>query len=304
MELEKSVVDMKPVVLIENQNQLSSLIEHLARTAHISVDTESNSFYAYYNRICLIQVSTEEEDYIIDPLALNDIEELGRIFLDPGIEKIFHAAPNDVAGLRRDFKFRVQNIFDTAIAAKVLGYRQLGLARILFEHFGVSLNKKWQRHDWGRRPLRNEQLEYARYDTHFLIPLRHRLAAELEEKQLREAAREAFEKTCNQQFQEKPFHPGDFLHIYGAQSLDVAGKRVLQALYLFRENEARRRDRAPFRILTNETLLRLAHQRPKSIQDFSKIKGIPRTYTNWRAAYPLIELIRKHEGHGEDLILQ
>ncbi|MEN6441151.1 MAG: ribonuclease D [Syntrophobacter sp.] len=297
-------MDMKPVVIVEQKPEFSSLISQLSKAAYISVDTESNSFYAYYNRICLIQVSTEEEDYIIDPFALEDIKELGEIFSNPDIEKIFHAAPNDIAGLRRDFKFRVSNIFDTAIAAKILGYQQLGLARILFEHFGVSLNKKWQRHDWGRRPLRQEQLEYARYDTHFLIALRGILAAGLQEKQLMETAREAFAKACNQEFQQKPFRPGDFLHIYGAQSLDLAGKRVLQALYLFRENEARRRDRAPFRILTNETLVRLAHQRPKNIHEFAKIKGIPRTYSNSRAANPLIELIRKHDGHGEDMAVR
>ncbi len=297
-------MNLNPVIVIQNQHEFAALIRRLEQTTHVSVDTESNSFYAYYNRICLIQVSIEEQDYIIDPFALGHIEGFGGILANPAIEKVFHAAPNDIAGLKRDHKFTVQNIFDTSIAAKLLGYKQLGLAPILLEHFGISLNKKWQRYDWGKRPLRHEQLEYARFDTHFLLPLRHRLAAELEEKQLWDTAREAFEKVCRQEIQEKPFRPGNFLHICGAQSLDVEGKRVLKALYLFREHEARRRDRAPFRILTNETLLRLALQRPKSIQDFSKIKGIPRTYTNSRAAIPLIEIIRKNERHGEDLAIQ
>ena len=294
---------LNAAAVIENQHDFSKLIGNLENTSHIAIDTESNSFYAYFNRICLIQVSTEEKDYIIDPFSVGDIEAFGDILADPGIEKIFHAAPNDIAGLKRDFKFRVCNVFDTAIAAKMLGYKQLGLAPILLEHFGISLNKKWQRYDWGRRPLRNEQLEYARFDTHFLIALRHRLVAELEEKDLLNAAREAFEKLCMQEIAEKHFRPGDFLHICGAQSLDVAGKRVLKALYLFREKEARRRDRAPFRILTNDTLLRLALQRPKSIQDFNKIKGIPRTYTGSRAATPLLELIRKNEEQEEDMVV-
>jgi ribonuclease D len=297
-------MEMNPVIVIQHQDDFSTFINKLEFSAHISVDTESNSFYAYYNRICLIQVSTENQDYIIDPLALGDIGAFGDILSDARIEKIFHAAPNDIAGLRRDFKFRVQNIFDTSIAAKILGYQQLGLARILHEHFGVNLNKKWQRHDWGRRPLRHEQIEYARLDTHFLLPLRHRQVAELQEKQLWESAKEAFERACEQQFQEKPFRPGAFLHICGAQALDPPGKRVLKALYLYRENEARRRDRAPFRILTNETLVRLALQRPKNIHDFTKIKGIPRTYNNSRAASPLLELIRKNDGHGEDMLVQ
>ena len=293
---------LNSAALIENQHDLSKLIGNLEKSAHVAVDTESNSFYAYFNRICLIQVSTEHQDYIIDPFSAGDIEAFGKILANPDIEKIFHAAPNDIAGLKRDFKFTVHNIFDTSVAAKMLGYKQLGLAPILLEHFGISLNKKWQRYDWGRRPLRNEQIEYARFDTHFLIPLRHRLVEELKEKELLEAAREAFEKLCAQQITEKQFRPGDFLHIYGAQSLDAIGKRILKALYLFREKEARRRDRAPFRILTNETLLRLALQRPRSLQDFTKIKGIPRIYATSRIAVHLLELIRRN-GEQEDEVV-
>lgn len=297
-------MDMKPVIVIESKSDFISLTSQLEKADCISVDTESNSFYAYYNRICLIQVSTEEDDFIIDPIAVQDIRPLGEIFSSPDIKKVFHAASNDIAGLRRDFKFDVRNIFDTAIAAKVLGYQQLGLAKILNEHFGINLDKKWQRYDWGKRPLRQEQIEYARYDTHFLISLMRILSLELLEKQLWESAEESFNKACRQQIHEKAFRPGDFLQIYGAKSLDIAGKRVLQALYLFREKEARRRDRAPFRILTNETLVRLAHHRPKNIHEFAKIKGIPRTYTNSRAAYPLLELIRKYDGQGEDILVR
>ena len=291
------------VALIGDRHSFLKLIRDLEKSSHVAVDTESNSFYAYFNRICLIQLSTEERDYIIHPFSIGGIEDLGKILSSTEIEKIFHAASNDISGLKRDFKFTVSNVFDTSIAAKMLGYKQLGLAPILMEYFGVSLNKKWQRYDWGRRPLRIEQIEYARFDTHFLIPLRHRLVAELEEKELLAAAREAFEKVCIQQITEKRFSPGDFLHIYGAQSLDVAGKRILKALYLFREKEARRRDRAPFRILTNETLLRLALHRPKSVQDFVKIKGIPRVYLTSRAAAPLLELIRKNEEHQDDVVV-
>lgn len=294
-------MELNNVALIESRHNFSKLISDLEKSAFVAVDTESNSFYAYFNRICLIQVSTEEQDYIIDPFSVGNIQDLGRIFSNPEIEKIFHAAPNDIAGLKRDFKFTVNNVFDTAIAAKVLGYKQLGLAPILLEYFGISLNKKWQRYDWGRRPLRNEQIEYARFDTHFLIPLRHKLVAELEEKELLSLAREAFEKVCLQQISEKHFSPGGFLHIYGAHSLDVVGKRILKALYLFREKEARRRDRAPFRILTNETLLKLALQRPKSVQDFTKIKGIPRVYLNSRASIQLLELIRKNEEKEDEV---
>jgi ribonuclease D len=230
---------------------------------------------------------------------------LGSILADPKIEKIFHAASNDVLGLKRDFQFVVHNLFDTAIACSLLGYKQLGLARILEQHFGVLLNKKWQRYDWARRPLKEEQLDYASLDTHYLIPLRHSLAAELTAKNLWDAAREAFEKASEQELQERTFHPEAFIQIRGAQSLDPAGKRILRALYLYREHEARRRDRAPFRVLSNETLLRLAHQRPRNIQEISEMKGIPRSYQVGHGAHSLLGLIRKTiGGHTKSTVSQ
>lgn len=293
-------MELNSVVLITDRSDFLKFLQELEKSTHVAVDTESNSFHAYFNRVCLIQVSTSEKDYIIDPLSVGDIQALGEVLSNPDVEKIFHAAPNDIAGLKRDFKFVMRNVFDTSIAAKILGYKQLGLAPIILEHFGISLDKKWQRYDWAKRPLRVEQIEYARFDTHFLIPLRHRLNEELEKKELLGPAREAFEKLCLQEISKKNFRPGDFLHIYGAQSLDVAGKRILKALYLFREKEARRRDRAPFRILTNETLIRIALQRPKSVQDFNKIKGMPRIYLSSHAAFQLLDLIRKSEEQEDE----
>ena len=292
---------MDPVAVIETQAELDALIEVLNASSEIAVDTESNSFYAYYERVCLIQISTAERDFIVDPFALKDLKPLGEILGDSRIEKIFHAASNDVLGLKRDYGFRIRNLFDTAVACKLLGYTQLGLARILEEHFGVSLNKKWQRHDWSKRPLTEEQLDYARLDTHYLIPLRQKIAADLNTGELWDSAREGFEKACGQEAQLKTFHPEAFLQINGARALDATGKRILKALYLYRENEARRRNRAPFRVLSNDTLLRLARQRPKNTSDFFKIKGIPRTYHNGHASHNLLELIRKTETFMEEV---
>ncbi len=284
---------MNRYILIEQPADFDDLIEDLSDTGYIAIDTESNSFHAYYERICLIQISTSERDYIVDPLALKDLSPLGKVLADPASQKIFHAASNDILGLKRDFQFYVANLFDTAIACKLLGYTHLGLAKILEEQFEVKLNKKWQRCDWGRRPLQEDQLAYAQLDTHYLIALRHRLAAVLEARGLAEKAREAFAKACEQENQEKTFHPGNFIQIRGARALDPIGQCVLKALYVYRENEARRRDRAPFRILSNETLLRLAQTRPTTVQQFAKTKGVPQSYRRGRGASHLLELIRK-----------
>jgi ribonuclease D len=286
---------MNPVIVIQNPAELLKLVKKLSTAQYIAIDTEANSFYAYFERICLIQISTAEDDYILDPLQLEDLQPLGEILNNPDIEKVFHAAVNDVLGLKRDFRFAFRNLFDTAEAAKLLGYTQLGLAKLLQEHFGVILNKKWQRHNWGKRPLEEEQLDYARMDTHYLIDLRHRLAEGLKARELWDAARESFARASEQEAQTKTFRPESFIQINGARTLDPTGKRILKALYLYREHEARRRNRAPFRVLSNDTLLRIAHQRPKDLKDFSRIKGMPRNYHNGRGAQNLLELIRNIE---------
>jgi ribonuclease D len=293
---------MDSVMVIETASQFADLIERLSHARHIAIDTESNSFYAYFERVCLLQISTTERDYILDPLALKDLGPIGAILADPKIEKIFHAASNDIMGLKRDFQFKVANLFDTAVACKLLGYQQLGLAKILGQHFGVVLDKKWQRYDWGKRPLKGEQLAYASLDTHYLIPLRHSLASELVAKNLWDTAREAFEKTSGQELQERSFHPEACFQIRGTQSLDPAGKRILKALYLYREHEAQRRNRAPFRILSDETLLRLASHPPQNIQDFSRIKGMPRSYQAGHGAYSLLGVIRRTVGRNVDAV--
>jgi ribonuclease D len=282
---------MKPPTVVEEPRELEKLVERLERSPHIAIDTESNSFHAYFERICLIQISTEDEDYIVDPLTLADIEPLGSILANPGIEKIFHAASNDISGLRRDFHFKVENLFDTSIACKMLGYVQLGLASILEQHFGVHLDKKLQRHNWSNRPLTQEQLSYARLDTHYLIGLRHILAEALQAGDHWEGALEVFSKASLHEIQEKVFNPDGFHRIHGAESLDPVGRSILRALYLYRDKEARRRNRAPFRILSNEALVRLAVQQPATPKELATVKGLSRFYRNGRAAVEIMKAI-------------
>lgn len=290
---------MNSVILIEATDQLFGLEEELSASPYLAVDTESNSFHAYFERICLIQLSTAANDYILDPHKVKDLHPLAEMLRNPELEKVLHAASNDILGLRRDFGFEIQNLFDTAVACKLLGHKKLGLAGIIQERFGTVLNKKWQRHDWSIRPLRPEQLDYARLDTHYLIPLRHMLAQELEDKGLSEAAREAFERTTHQRMAEKTFRPEAFRHIRGARLLDSHGRRILKALYIYREREAQRRDRAPFRILTDETLLRLAWERPQDIESFSQVKGLPRSYREGNGAHNLLSIIRRHSAESK-----
>ena len=180
--------------LIATQVELGRFVEQIREEKHLAVDSESNSYFAYRPRICLIQISSMQEDFIIDPLVLRDLSLVGQIFADPSVQKIFHAAENDLIGFKRDFRFQVQNIFDTSTACRVLGRRRLGLARILSEEFGVRINKKFQRCNWEKRPLSREQLYYAQLDTHFLTKLRHRLHRQLLERELLTLAEEEFNR--------------------------------------------------------------------------------------------------------------
>jgi ribonuclease D len=284
---------MKPFIAIDSPAQLQTLVSELASNRYLAIDTESNGYHAYHEQICLIQISTAARDYIVDPLAIGNIGALGAVLNDPAIEKIMHAASNDVSGLKRDFHFEISRLFDTALACKLLGFEQLGLSKIIQQHFGVELDKKWQRCDWGRRPLTAEQLHYARMDTHFLIELRHQLAAELRSRQLWERAQEVFIKACAQVIPERAFDPQGYKRIHGALLLDHSSRQLLRALYLYRDRRARTLDRAPFRVLSNETLLRLALRCPGNLEELAAISGLPRPYRSGRLAQELLEVIRK-----------
>ena len=146
----------------------------------VAVDTESNSLYAYQERVCLIQFSIPNQDYLVDPLALEDLSALAPLFNSSKIEKIFHAAEYDIIMLDQDFGFDFENLFDTMVAARILGWKAVGLGSILKDQFGIEVEKKYQRANWGKRPLSKDMLVYAQLDTHYLISLRERIKSDLE----------------------------------------------------------------------------------------------------------------------------
>jgi ribonuclease D len=153
-----STLTMSKPVWIDRPHTLEAMVKDLVKYPLLAVDTESNSLYVYREQVCLIQFSTGETDYLVDPLALTDLSPLSPLFADPKIEKIFHAAEYDIICLKRDFGFKFANIFDTMVASRVLGKQAVGLASILKEMFGLDIDKRFQRANWGRRPLPPPQL--------------------------------------------------------------------------------------------------------------------------------------------------
>jgi len=250
------------------------MTDDLQRHPVIAVDTESNSLFAYRERVCLIQFSTPTTDYIVDTLALYAAGSLGPVFADPNIEKVFHGADYDVSTLRRDFGFEFANLFDTMIASRILGIKRFGLGDLLLERFNVTLDKRMQRHDWGRRPLKPEELAYARLDTHYLLPLRDQLLDELGQRRREREAREAFARVAQATWSRKPFDPECFWRVKGACDLDDVGRGILKALVVWREEYAGQKDRPPFKVLSDETLVRLAKSRPTSRRGLRSLPGL------------------------------
>ena len=144
---------LTPVVLVADEDGLRRFVRDLAHEPVVAVDTESNSLHAYRERVCLIQFSIPTADYVVDPISLPDLSSVAPLFANPDQQKVLHDAKGDIACLRRDYDFAFANVFDTMIAARTLGWSQVGLAAILDTQFGVTLNKKYQRADWKRRPL-------------------------------------------------------------------------------------------------------------------------------------------------------
>jgi ribonuclease D len=254
-------------VLVDSPVAFREMIAALGGQSLLALDTESDSLYRYFFKVGLIQISTLTTDYLVDPLRLPDLMPLGEIMADPAVEKVFHAAENDILMLKRDFGFRFANVFDTMLAARILGWQRVSLAALLAQHFGVTLDKRAQLTDWGHRPLDAAQLSYARLDTHYLLPLRDLLIDELNQRRRWREAREAFAALPQITYIEKPFDPDGFWRIKGARDLRGNELAVLRQLYLWRDEQARQLDRPPFKVLGDDRLVELSRQQPSRLAD-------------------------------------
>jgi len=256
---------------IDQPQQLADMVKVLAQQPILAVDTESNSLHAYQEQVCLIQFSIHQIDYLVDPLALESIAILGELFVNPTIEKIFHAAEYDVICMKRDFGFSFTNLFDTMVAGRILGRSAVGLAAMLEKEFGITLDKHFQRANWGQRPLSAPMKAYARLDTHFLLPLRDRLKEELQTAGRWALAEEDFNRLCAVNWHNNG-HPDDvnltaFWRISGIQDLGPHQLAVLRELYNYRDQQARITNQPHFKIMSNQVLLEVAQTCPHYIQE-------------------------------------
>jgi ribonuclease D len=262
--------------LIETVEEVESLAKRLRRERVIAIDTEADSFFHYFDKICLIQIGTRSDAYLVDPLALPEkgLAPLEPVLSDPSIRKVLHAAEYDLYVLQRYGGLRIRNLFDTMISAQLLGYRAVGLAALVSEHFGVQLSKDQQRTDWSRRPLRPVQVEYARSDVLYLIELASLLEKELRGKKRLKWAQEEFQSLEERVWSEREFDKEGYLKIKGARKLSMRQLAVLRELFLMRDRRAREIDRPPFKVLGNGTMLDLAQKPPPSKRALAGRKGV------------------------------
>jgi len=280
-------------IVVTDASALASLVDRLSCQPVIAVDTESNSLYAYQEQVCLIQFSIPGTDYLVDPLSELDTSPLGVVFENPKVEKVFHAAEYDVMCLRRDFGWSFANLFDTMWAARVLGWPRSGLGNILQERFGVHLDKRWQRHNWGERPLSPKALAYARLDTHYLIALRNQMLAELQARDRVQEAREFFSEVAQAEPNHRSFNPdNDLWRVKGVWDLEPEIRAILRELLIWRDAEARRRKRPPFKIVSDPTLVELASARPRSVEEMQGVNGF-KAHHQRRYGHKIIKAVAK-----------
>ncbi|NIS79041.1 MAG: ribonuclease D [Anaerolineales bacterium] len=268
------IANLPPPSLVQDAEALSDLIDVLSVQPHVAVDTESNSMYAYKEQVCLLQFSVPEIDYLVDPLVLTEMSPLAPIFADPKIEKIFHGAEYDVVCLKRDFGFTFNNLFDTRIASRTLGWKRSGLRDLLASEFDVQIDKRFQRANWGKRPLPTKLLDYARLDTHYLIPLRQRLAEALHEAGRWEEVSEACDYLTNADAHDNGFDPEGFWRIRNTRELKPKQLAVLRQLYLFRNEHAKRLNRPVFKVIGDSTLRAIALDAPTDLKSLSTLPGM------------------------------
>ncbi len=278
-------------VWVDSPSKLSELVRELKKQTIISVDTESNSLFAYHEKVCLIQFSTSEHDYLVDPLALADLSELAEIFADPRIEKVFHAAEYDIICLTRDYGYTFANLFDTMLAARTAGWKTFGLGSLLEQKFDVLVDKKYQRADWSKRPLSDEQIDYARHDTHYLIALRALLSDELERMGRLGLAQEDFERLTKMKAPDLHDPLTNCWRVAGNHVLEPDQMGVLNAMCGLREELAEAADKPPFKVFSNDLLVGVALELPESLKELEQIKGASR-YVSRRFGGQILEAVR------------
>ena len=257
--------------VVETLSDLKNAVKTLEAEPQIAVDLEADSMYHYREKVCLIQIASKRLNIVIDPLSVKDLSPLKPIFLNPDLQKVFHGADYDIRCFYRDFAIEINNLFDTQLASRFLGIQETGLEAVIRNRFNISLNKKYQKKDWSRRPLPEDMIDYAAGDAIYLLPLAEKLQGELEKKG---RVSWVYEE-CKHLSRVRPVSSNNdplFLRFKGAGRFKPRGLAVIEALLSIRESAAEKKDRPVFRIFNNDSLLKIAAARPVTLEPLKKLR--------------------------------
>lgn len=277
---------------IEGAGALKALAVRLESAELLAADTEAAGYHRFRDRVCLLQLSTRVETFVIDTLAVPALAPLADIFADAGRELVFHDADYDLRLLNRDFGLRIGKLFDTKLAAQFLGEPAIGLGALAEKYLEITLEKKHQRADWAQRPLPDALLAYAAEDTRHLPALRDRLQQLLIERGRLHWAEEEFGLMQDTRWPHAGASGDAYQRIKGARDLNGRQLAALRELHAWREEVAEARDSASFRVLSNEALLVIARLLPTSATQLNGTKGISASLIERRGS-ELIGAVRK-----------
>jgi ribonuclease D len=285
---------------LDTPDTAGQFLDAIRDIRELALDTEGASFHRFVDRIYLLQLSAPDRSAIIDPLSSGNLPGLGALVENRDVQIVFHDADYDLRLLRQDYGWHVTNVFDTRIAAQLLGIRAFGLAALLEQFFGVKLDKKHQRADWSMRPLTADMLDYAAQDTRYLLALRDEMRTRLEEKGRMAWALEEFARLESVQF------AGDdpsqaFLRVKGARDLSRRELALMRELVQWRDSVAKQVDRATFRVVGNDVLLEIARTAPADRTALGTIKGISRTVLD-RNANDILEAVKRGQVIADDAL--
>lgn len=280
---------MQKPIIVNDPTAFHLMVTHLSDQPAIAIDSESNSLHAYHERVCLIQISSTSRDYLVDPLAFDDLSELGLVLADGTIQKVFHAGDYDISCLKRDFGFMFTNVFDTMLAATALNISTLGYGTLVERFLNISLEKKYQRANWGERPLQPEMLIYAQADSHYLLPLRDALIPELISADRLEILLEDSE-AVGRLTQPMKNHEENVWRVKGAIALKTKALSLLQVLNHTREELASTADLPPFKIVSDQALVDIAQTQPKFIEELGLLPSLSRGQVR-RFGQPLMRAV-------------
>lgn len=242
--------------VISTQKQIRELISHLDRQDRIAVDTEADSLHCYREKLCLLQISLPEGDFLVDPLLGNDLSALAHVLSRKEI--VLHGADYDLRLLRRALDFRPNRVFDTVIAARLLGVREFSYAALVEKYFGIQLAKGSQKANWALRPLSRKMEEYARNDTHYLLALAEKLEKQLMERDRLGWFKQSCERAKASAEIDRERDTEEVWRIRGSGLIRGREAAILRAIWHWRDREAQRFDRPSFHILRNDQLLEIA----------------------------------------------